>query len=280
MTETAKTETAKTEKTRTESAPVAVSFRHVAKRFSGHGGATAIADLSFDVARGDYVCIVGRTGCGKSTTINLTLGVDKPSSGSIAVLGFDPFHQFNALRGQIGCVFQGDRLLPWRTAIDNVRIPIEIIGRPKRELKETPRQLLQRLGLGGFENAYPHELSGGMRQRVGLARALASDPAVLLADEAFGHLDEVTGAQLRNDFRRIAKEGGKTVLHVTHSIDEAIALSDRILVLGRPSRVIADVRTDGHAHGLQREVLRNMIFAAIKSSDERNTTDVTANAAA
>jgi NitT/TauT family transport system ATP-binding protein len=246
---------------------VLISFRSVTKTFSGRRPLTAVSDLSFEIERGDYVCIVGQTGCGKSTALNLVLGIEKPSYGSISVLGHDPFIQFNALRGQIGCVFQSDRLLPWRTAIGNVRVPIEIIGRRECELPENPRKLLERLGLGGFENAYPRELSGGMRQRVGLARALASDPAILLADEAFGHLDEVTSGRLRAEFRQIAKQGGKTVLHVTHSIDEAIMLSDRVLVFGRPGHVAADLRLEGDCRTLQRDTLREKILRLIGGSD-------------
>jgi NitT/TauT family transport system ATP-binding protein len=250
---------------------IVLSFRRVAKTFQGRRPVSAIGDLSFDIVRGDYVCIVGPTGCGKSTTINLLLGIERPSGGSVSVLGHDPYLHFNTLRGQIGCVFQSDRLLPWRNAIDNVRVPVEIIGRREADLKETPQRLLQRLGLGGFESAYPHELSGGMRQRVGIARALVSDPAVLLADEAFGHLDEVTGNRLRGEFRQIAKAAGKTVLHVTHSIDEAIALSDRILVFGRPGRVAADLRLDGDRSGRQREELRDTVYQALASADAQNT---------
>jgi len=182
----------------------------------------------------------------------------------------DPFHQFNALRGQVGCVFQSDRLLPWRTAIDNVRVPIEIIGTPERNLRETPQQLLERFGLGGFEDAYPHELSGGMRQRVALARALVSDPAILLADEAFGHLDEVTGERLRTEFRQIAKAGGKTVLHITHSIDEAISLSDRILVFERPGHIVSDITVAGGYSERQREILREEIFRKIEGAEPGN----------
>lgn len=245
---------------------VLISFRGVTKRFSGRRPLTAVSELSFEVARGEYVCIVGQTGCGKSSALNLLLGVEKPSSGSISVLGHDPFRQFNALRGQIGCVFQSDRLLPWRTAIGNVRVPIEIIGRREAELPEDPRRLLERLGLGGFENAYPHELSGGMRQRVGLARALASDPAILLADEAFGHLDEVTGRRLRVEFRQVAKQGGKTVLHVTHSIDEAITISDRILVFGRPGHVVADIALKGCSDRSGHEALHEKILRLIGSA--------------
>jgi NitT/TauT family transport system ATP-binding protein len=257
-----------------------ISFRHVTKTFPGSKGVAAIADLSFDIVGGDYVCVVGPTGCGKSTTINLLLGVDKPSSGSIDVLGHDPFANFNALRGAIGCVFQSDRLLPWRNAIDNVRVPIEIIGRRDRKMKESPQQLLARLGLGDFERAYPHELSGGMRQRVGIARALASDPAILLADEAFGHLDEVTGRRLRSEFRQLAKEGGKTVLHVTHSIDEAIALGDRILIFGRPGRIVADLRLDDDIRDGRRAEFREKIYAAIDVSDQYGAGGLSSDAAA
>lgn len=253
---------------------VLIAFRGVTKTFSGRRPLTAVAGLSFEIERGEYVCIVGRTGCGKSTALNLLLGMEKPSRGSISVLGHDPFRQFNALRGQVGCVFQSDRLLPWRTAIGNVRVPIEIIGRHESELKEGPRQLLERLGLGGFENAYPHELSGGMRQRVGLARALASDPAILLADEAFGHLDEVTGGRLRADFRHVAKQGGKTVVHVTHSIDEAITLGDRILVFGRPGHIAADIRPDGDGKRPGPEATREKILRLIESSNEPATSAI------
>ncbi|MCK9919177.1 ABC transporter ATP-binding protein [Microbacteriaceae bacterium K1510] len=244
----------------------AISFGQVTKTFNGRNAVTAVKDLSFEVAAGDYVCILGRTGCGKSTTVNMLLGIEKPSAGAVRVLGLDPYRQFNALRGQIGCVFQSDRLLPWRTAIGNVRVPLEIIGRSEDTFPEDAKSLLKRVGLAGFEDAYPHELSGGMRQRVALARALVSDPAVLLADEAFSHLDEVTGARLRTEFRELAKERGKTVLHITHSIDEAITLSDRVLVFGRPGHVVADLRLDQSAGSRESEEIRNEIFNAIEAS--------------
>jgi NitT/TauT family transport system ATP-binding protein len=244
-----------------------IAFRGVAKIFGGRSPVTAIADLSFEVRRGEYVCIVGRTGCGKSTTVNLLLGIEKPSRGTVSILGLDPFRAFDRLRGEIGCVFQNDRLLPWRSALDNVRVPLEIMRRPEHGLKESPEQLLGRLGLSGFANAFPHQLSGGMRQRVALARALVSDPNILVADEAFGHLDEVTGGQLRAEFRGLAKTAGKTVLHITHSIDEAILLADRALVFGRPGRVVGDIRLDGERDGARREQWRTEIFSKIESSD-------------
>jgi NitT/TauT family transport system ATP-binding protein len=244
-----------------------IAFCGVAKIFGGRSPVTAIADLSFEVRRGEYVCIVGRTGCGKSTTVNLLLGIEKPSRGTVSILGLDPFRAFDRLRGEIGCVFQNDRLLPWRSALGNVRVPLEIMRRPEHGLKERPEQLLGRLGLSGFANAFPHQLSGGMRQRVALARALVSDPNILVADEAFGHLDEVTGGQLRTEFRELAKASGKTVLHITHSIDEAILLADRVLVFGRPGRVVGDISLDGARNGARREQWRAEIFSKIESSD-------------
>ncbi|MDB5364326.1 MAG: ATP-binding cassette protein [Rhodospirillales bacterium] len=224
----------------TELTADAIRFTGVHKLFRTAEQATlALRHLTFAVARGEYVCVLGRSGCGKSTTVNLLLGLGVPTSGQVSVLGHDPHREFARLRGRIACVFQNDRLLPWRNAIDNVRLPMEILGLDTSSAEA--ETWLQRLGLQGFEYAMPHQLSGGMRQRVALARALTSDPDILLADEAFGHLDEVTGNSLRTQFRQLAKDRGKTVLHITHSIDEALDFSDRILVLGKPGSVVADI---------------------------------------
>jgi NitT/TauT family transport system ATP-binding protein len=209
---------------------------------TGTGAAVvAIERLDFVVEQGDMVAIVGQTGCGKSTFLNLLIGLDRPTDGRIAVGGRAPYDDFDHFRGVLAAVFQQDRLLPWRTAIDNVRLPLELLGRDPGEQVARARTWLDRLGLGRFERAYPHELSGGMRQRVALARAFAIEPSLLLADEAFGHLDEVTAAALRQTFIELARTEGNTAILVTHQLEEAIEMKGRILVFGRPGRLLADI---------------------------------------
>jgi NitT/TauT family transport system ATP-binding protein len=209
---------------------------------TGTGEAVVAIDrLDFRIAQGDMVAIVGQTGCGKSTFLNLLVGLDRPTDGRIAVGGRTPYDDFDHFRGVLAAVFQQDRLLPWRTAIDNVKLPLELLGRDPGDQVSRARAWLERLGLGRFERAYPHELSGGMRQRVALARAFVIEPALLLADEAFGHLDEVTAAALRQTFIDLARTEGNTAILVTHQLEEAIDMGGRILVFGRPGRLLADI---------------------------------------
>ena len=162
-------------------------------------------------------------------------------------------------------VFQQDRLLPWRSAIDNAKLPLELIGLREEEQRERALTWLNKLGLAGFTNAYPHELSGGMRQRVAIARAFAVQPDILLADEAFGHLDEVTAAELRETFLKLARESGASAILITHQLEEAIAVGDRIVVLGKSAALLADIRVkqwpkDKYA------VLREAIQATLQSN--------------
>ena len=201
----------------------------------------AIERLDFVVRQGDMVAIVGQTGCGKSTFLNILIGLERPTDGRVTIGDRAPYDDFDHFRGALAAVFQQDRLLPWRTALDNVRLPLELYGRDPREQVERARSWLERLGLGRFEGAYPHELSGGMRQRVALARAFAIEPALLLADEAFGHLDEVTAASLRTTFIDLARAEGHTAILVTHQLEEAIEIGGRILVFGRPGTLLADI---------------------------------------
>src|SRR5262249_6581221 len=152
------------------------------------------------------------------------------------------FGEFGYFRGRIGIVFQGDRLMPWRTAIDNVLLGLEILNVARGQAEATARGWLTRLGLAGHEHDYPHALSGGMRQRVSIARAFAVDPQILLCDEPFSSLDEMTARDLRAEFVRLVRQTGKTALFITHSITEAMEVGDRILVFHRPARIAYEAR--------------------------------------
>ncbi len=205
---------------------------------------TAIEALDFAIAPGEMVSIVGRTGCGKSTFLSILLGLETPSAGRILVDGKTPYGDFDSFKGRIACIFQQDRLLPWRSALDNVALALEVLGVARAERVARAREWLERLGLANFLYAYPHEMSGGMRQRVAIARAFVVRPRVLLADEAFGHLDEVTAASLRREFSALAREEGSTTVSVTHQLEEAFDLGGRVLVFGCPARLLSDLRCD------------------------------------
>jgi NitT/TauT family transport system ATP-binding protein len=211
-----------------------IEVRNVRKTFDSF---VAVENLSFSVGEGEIVALLGRTGAGKSTVLNLVMGTIKPDSGAITVAGHDPYREFGALRGRIAVSFQTDRLLPWRMAIENAELGLLILGVGKAEARIRAQQWLDRVKLTGAENKYVHELSGGMRQRVSLARALAVDPAIVFLDESFSQLDHVTSRALRGDFQAIAREFGKTCLLVTHRIDDALELADRALILTQGARI-------------------------------------------
>src|SRR5580692_341661 len=197
----------------------------------------AIRDLSFTIGRGELVAILGKTGCGKSTTFNLISGLIQPSHGRVAVQGHDPYADFAWFRGKIGIVFQNDRLMPWRTALENVALGLELNKVPPAQRREIAVSWLDRLGLGRHANDFPHALSGGMRQRVSIARAFAGKPDILLCDEPFSALDEHTGNALRDEFRDLLRETGATSIFITHSIEEALRLGGRLIVFERPARI-------------------------------------------
>ncbi len=227
---------------RTDAADIEVSgLRKLFQQTATGDQVVAIERLDFRIRSGEMVAIVGQTGCGKSTFLNLVIGLDRPSQGRITIGGRAPYDDFDHFRGVLATVFQQDRLLPWRSAMDNVRLPLELLRLDRHEQTKRAAVWLERLGLKGFEGAYPHELSGGMRQRVALARAFVVEPMLLLADEAFGHLDEVTSAALRKTFVDLARTQGNTAIVVTHQLEEAIELGGRILVFGRPGHVLADI---------------------------------------
>ena len=201
-----------------------IEANHVRKEFEGVSGhrTVAVEDLSFSIEEGECVCIVGRTGCGKSTLLSMMLGLESPSSGQLLIDRRSPHAEFLHFQGRFAAVFQTDRLLPWRNAIENARVGVQILRIPSEEQVRRAEYWLENLGLGKFKSAYPHELSGGMRQRVALARAFAVDPDLLLLDEAFGHLDEVTASRLRSDFIAVLSAVRKTCVIITHNIDEAV----------------------------------------------------------
>jgi NitT/TauT family transport system ATP-binding protein len=201
----------------------------------------AIDRLDLRIAPGEVVAIVGQTGCGKSTFFDLAIGLEAPSEGTLRIGDKSPYDDFDHFRGRIATVFQQDRLLPWRSALDNAKLPLELIGLTEAEQRDRALTWLKRLGLGNFVDAYPHELSGGMRQRVAIARAFVVQPEILLADEAFGHLDEVTAVELRETFLALARECGSTAIRITHQLEEAIGVGDRIVVLGKSAKLLADI---------------------------------------
>lgn len=219
-----------------------VEFDRVEKSFTTKGGkVTAIEELSLTVEEGEFLAIVGPSGCGKSTLLLALAGLTTPTNGTVSLEG-------QTICGPVtdaGVVFQNAELLPWRTALDNVLLQAEVRKLPRGSLTERARQLLADVGLGGFEDHYPDELSGGMQQRVSLCRALLHDPSVLLMDEPFGALDAITRDQVQMDLQNLWLQSRRTVMFITHSIEEAVFLADRVIVLSpRPASIAADIRVD------------------------------------
>jgi len=207
---------------------VIITIENLSKVFERDGGKTeAIRNLSLNVIQGQLLCIVGPTGCGKTTLLRIVAGLEKPTSGTVLLDGQEIFSP-GADRGM---VFQEFALFPWRTVTGNIEFGLEIKGAPVQERTGIVKRYVDLVGLKGFENAYPRELSGGMKQRVAIARALANDPRVLLMDEPFGSLDAQTRNIMQRELLRIWSETKKTIVFVTHSVDEAVYLADRIAIL-------------------------------------------------
>jgi NitT/TauT family transport system ATP-binding protein len=212
-----------------------VTVRGVSKRFrSRQGDVHAVADVSLTIGRGEFVSIVGPSGCGKSTLLNMIAGLLPTTEGAIDVSGrpvTGPVHE-------LGIVFQQHLLLAWRTILGNVLLQIEVRRLDRARYTERAKNLLDRVGLGEFADRFPDELSGGMNQRAAIVRALIHDPELILMDEPFGALDAITRDQMGLDFHELSRQEGKTVLFITHSISEAVFLSNRVVVMSpRPGRI-------------------------------------------
>jgi NitT/TauT family transport system ATP-binding protein len=221
-------------------AGLAVSLREVSKVYQS--GVVALGPFDLDVGKGEFVSLLGPSGCGKSTALRLIAGLDVPTSGSVGVARHaDPSHAKNA----IGFVFQEPTLMPWTSVRENVRLPLKLAHAPSAEADARVGEALAQVGLAEFAEAYPRELSGGMKMRVSLARALVTDPDILLMDEPFAALDEITRFRLNNDLLSLWRNLRKTVVFVTHSVFESVYLSQRVVVMtARPGRTGAEFRID------------------------------------
>jgi NitT/TauT family transport system ATP-binding protein len=244
---------------------VALTGVSIAFRLADGGVFTAVEGASLSLGEGEFVAIVGPTGCGKSTLLNVAAGLLAPASGQVEVFGAP----LTSLNRDAGYLFQSDALFPWKTALENVAIGLEIAGRPAAEAHARAKEWLARVGLAGFGGRYPHLLSGGQRKRVGLAQVLIRDPRILLMDEPFGPLDAQTRQIMGNLLLDLWSADRKAVLFVTHDLEEAIALSDRVVIMSagpaahimgewkvplpRP-RDIAEIRLAPAFHDLHREI--------------------------
>jgi NitT/TauT family transport system ATP-binding protein len=203
-------------------------------------------DVSFNVGKDEFLCIVGPSGCGKSTLLRMMAGLEKPDSGRILFKG----QAIAAPSPKVAMVFQLFGLLPWKTALENVEVPLEVLGIAKQRRAHVAEEYLRMVGLEGFENTYPHDLSGGMKQRVGIARALALNPDVLLMDEPFSSLDELTAKTLRELVLNIWRDPTlptNTFIMVSHNVEEAVFMADRVVVMSpRPGKVIGEIEIDVH----------------------------------
>lgn len=225
--------------------PAALSLENISCIFparDGQGEYVAVKDTSLHIASGEFVSVVGPTGCGKSTLLNAGAGLLQPSSGQVRVFG----ESLKGINKRAGYMFQGEALMPWRTALANVTAGLEFAGVDKKQADERAREWLKRVGLGGFEDRYPHQMSGGMRKRVMLAQMLIRDPDIILMDEPFSALDIQTRQLMENEVLDIWMASRKAVLFITHDLDEAIAMSDRVVVLsaGPATRPIGEFKVD------------------------------------
>lgn len=229
----------------TQSMTPEISLSHVSMTYQAEGGNTvnALSDVSLDIQKGEFISLLGPSGCGKTTLLRIVADLLRPTEGTVSVSGVTAREA--RLNRKYGMVFQSPVLYDWRTVQKNVELPLEVMKLPKSEREERAKTMLRLVGLSDFSQHYPGQLSGGMQQRVGIARALAIRPEILLMDEPFSALDEFTREKLHEDLLRIWSKTNKTVLFVTHNISEAVFLSDRVCVLSpHPGRLSAVVDID------------------------------------
>ena len=223
-----------------------LEFQNLQVIYSGAQGASAVhalEEINFAVSDGEFVSLIGPSGCGKSTLLRVVADLSKPTRGKVQVGGESP----NAarLKRKVGFVFQDPALLEWRRVLQNVALPLEIKGVSRREREKSAQELIELVGLKGFERSYPRQLSGGMRQRAAIARAMSTNPEVMLMDEPFGALDQITRDRLNMELLNLSQRKRMTVLFVTHSIHEAVLLSDRVFVMTpRPGRISGEIEVD------------------------------------
>ena len=224
-------------------APPTIVVDSVRKVFGQRNPVVAVDGVSFNVPVGQFVSILGPSGCGKSTLLRMISGLEPVTSGTITVNGMSP--QEARRRRDFGVVFQTPVLFDWRSVQANIGLPLELMGYPRKEIKERTKELLELVGLWNFRDKRPYQLSGGMQQRVAIARALAFEPSILLMDEPFGALDEMTRERMNSEVLRIWERTGTTIIFVTHSIPEAVFLSSRVVVMSaRPGRITTVVEVD------------------------------------
>ena len=226
-----------------QTAPPAISLRNLSKtyRSPNQGEVFALEHTNLDFAEGSFVALVGPSGCGKSTLLKILAGIQSQSTGEALIHG----RRIGEVRGDVGVVLQSPVLFPWRSILQNVMLPVDVQGLDRARHRQTAIELLKLVELEGFEKRYPRELSGGMQQRAAIARALVTDPRLLLLDEPFSALDAMTREHMNVELQRIWLEKRKSMLLITHSIPEAVFLADRVLVMSpRPGRIIEDIAID------------------------------------
>jgi NitT/TauT family transport system ATP-binding protein len=251
----------------------AIALREVAKQFDTPDGPVhALAPTNFAVRKGEFAVLLGPSGCGKTTMLRMIAGLEQPSGGWVEIDGLNLWNgaeRDGATLAHLGMVFQEANLFPWLSVLDNIALPLKLRGTPRGERRDRARELCRVVGIAGFENRYPRELSGGMRQRASIARALSYNPDILLMDEPFGALDAITRESMNQELQRLWMETHKTIVLVTHSISEAVFLADRVVLLSpRPGRIQEVVPVDfprPRDSALQSEAAFQSIVAHLRS---------------